>query len=131
MTIQDVLTAASQLSQEEQLQVAIHLLESLEQIPTENTEAIHVLTQTLTRRSLRITKTSDVMGGDACIANTRLPVWLFVSLRRQGATDTELLEAYPRLSETDLADAWIYAEAHAEEIENALKEQVAALEEVV
>lgn len=29
------------------------------------------------------------MGGDACIANTRLPVWLLVSLRQQSASDAE------------------------------------------
>ena len=96
----------------------------------EKADAIQILTQTLSRRSQGITKTPDVMGGDACIANTRLPVWLFVSLRRQGATDADLLEAYPHLSAADLVNVWAYADAHAEEIAIALQEQVAAMQEV-
>jgi len=111
MTVQDVLIAAKQLSRDERLQVLISLLESL-------------------RESQGITKTPEVLGGDACIANTRLPVWLFVSLRQQGATDADFLEAYPHLSAADLANVWHYADAHTEEIERALQEQEAALEEL-
>ncbi len=48
----------------------------------EKAEAIQILTRTLSNGSLGITKTPGVIGGDACIAKTRLPVWLFVSLRR-------------------------------------------------
>ncbi len=62
--------------------------------PTQKAEAIRILTQTLSNKSLGITKTPEVFGGDARIVNTRLPVWLFVSLRRQGAADTSLLMAF-------------------------------------
>ncbi len=96
---------------------------------TERADAIQILTQTLSRRSQGITKTLGVMGGDACIAHTRLPVWLFVSLRRQGATDANLLEAYPQLSAADLVNVWAYADAHPEEIAIALQEQEAAMQE--
>ncbi|MBE9143505.1 DUF433 domain-containing protein [Planktothrix mougeotii] len=89
----------------------------------EKAEVIQALTQTLSNGSLGITKTPGVMGGDACIANTRLPVWLFVSLRRQGATDAEILQLYPHLTAADLLNVWVYAEAYSEEIEQALKEQ--------
>jgi len=82
----------------------------------------------MTVQDVLITKIPGVMGGDACIANTRLPVWLFVSLRQQGATDADLLEAYPHLSVSDLANVWNYADAHAAEIAIALQEQAAALE---
>ncbi len=34
-----------------------------------------------------IQKTPGVCGGDACIRNTRIMVWLLVSLKRQGASD--------------------------------------------
>lgn len=57
MTVQDVLAAASQLSQEERLQVAIHLLESLRttySVPRKITESdpswkadLHPLVQSL------------------------------------------------------------------------------------
>lgn len=88
----------------------------------EKAEVIQALTQTLSNGSRGIIKTPGVIGGDACIANTRLPVWLFVSLRRQGATDAEILQLYPHLT-ADLLNIWVYAEAYSEEIEQALKEQ--------
>lgn len=38
-----------------------------------------------------ITKTLGVCGGEACIGNTRIPVWLLVSFRHQDSSDAELL----------------------------------------
>lgn len=106
------------------LQAQLHAL-----TPTERADAIQILTQTLSNRSQGITKTSGVMGGDACIANTRLPVWLFVSLRHRGATDADLLEAYPHLVAADLVNVWAYADAYSEEIATALQEQEAAVQD--
>ena len=106
----------------QELQTQLHAL-----TPTEKADAIQILTQTLSSRSQGIAKVSGVMGGDACIANTRLPVWLFVSLRQQGASDAELLEAYPHLTAADLVNVWAYADAHPEEIAIALQEQDAAM----
>lgn len=97
----------------------------------EKADAISLLTQTLSSASQGITKMPGVMGGDACIANTRLPVWLFVSFRCQGATDATFLEAYPQLTAADLVNVWAYADAHPEEIAIALREQEAAMEEDV
>ena len=93
----------------------------------EKAEAIQTLTQTLSNGSKGITKIPGVMGGDACIANTRLPVWLFVSLRLQGATDAEILQLYPHLTAADLVNVWAYADANLEEIEQALQEQEASM----
>jgi uncharacterized protein (DUF433 family) len=89
--------------------------------------AIEFLLQTLSKGSQGITKTPGVCGGDACIDGTRLPVWLFVSLRSQGATDAELLQFYPHLSAADLVNVWAYAEAHPDEIETALQEEAEAM----
>lgn len=97
--------------------------------PTEKAEAIQILTKTLSSGSLGITKTPGVMGGDACISKTRLPVWLFVSLRRQGGSDAQLLKFYPHISAADLVNVWAYADAHPEEIETALREQDEAMQE--
>lgn len=91
--------------------------------PTEKAEALQILTQGLSHGSRRIVKTPGVMGGDACLDRTRLPVWLFVSLRRQGANDAELFNNYPQLTAADLVNVWAYAEAHPDEIEAALAEQ--------
>jgi uncharacterized protein (DUF433 family) len=95
--------------------------------PAEKAEAIQILTQTVSNGSRGITKTPGVCGGGACIANTRLPVWLFVSLRRQGATDAEILQRYPDINAADLVNVWAYAEGNQEEIEIALREQEEAM----
>ena len=77
-------------------------------------------------RPAAITHTPDVCGGDACLAGTRIPVWLLLSLRRQGASDAELLQFYPHLSATDLLLAQAYAIAYPEEMEAALQRQAIA-----
>lgn len=91
--------------------------------PTGKAEAIQLLTRHLSSGSQGVNKTPNVMGGDACIANTRIPVWLFVSLRQQGANDAELLENHPQLTAADLVNVWAYADAHPDEISTALREQ--------
>src|SRR5437764_9443175 len=67
-----------------------------------------------------IRKTPGVCGGDACIRETRIMVWLLVALKRQGLTDATLLENYPGLTGRDLEAAWEYARLHPEEIEEAI-----------
>jgi uncharacterized protein (DUF433 family) len=67
-----------------------------------------------------IRKTPDVCGGDACIRETRIMVWLLVALERQGMTDAELIENYPGLTGDDLRAAWEYARLHPEEVEEAI-----------
>ncbi|MBZ8181635.1 MAG: DUF433 domain-containing protein [Oscillatoria sp. PMC 1051.18] len=90
---------------------------------SEKAEIMQILTESLSNGSSGITKTPGVVGGDACIAKTRIPVWMLVSLRRQGSTDAELLYFYPQLNAIDLVNAWAYAEAFTEEIEKALQQQ--------
>jgi len=70
--------------------------------------------------------TPEVAGADACIARTRIPVWLLVDLRRQGASEAEILRSYPGLSAQDLANAWGYARANPGEIDRAIHENEAA-----
>ncbi len=99
--------------------------------PIEKAQVLQLLLQTSSTTSRSITKTAGVMGGDACLANTRLPVWLFVDLHNQGATDADILKLYPHLSAADLVNVWVYAHANPEEIEKALQEQEAAMQEPV
>jgi len=73
-----------------------------------------------------IVSTPDVCGGDPCIIRTRIPVRLLESLRRQGATDGQILEAYPQLRAQDLVNAWAYVNAHPEEINRQIAEQESA-----
>ncbi len=44
-----------------------------------------------------IRKTPDVLGGDACIRNTRIAVWMLVLARRFGMADDVLLTRYDPL----------------------------------
>lgn len=67
-----------------------------------------------------INKTPGVMGGDACIRETRIPVWLLVSYQRSGLSEAKILDNYPSLSAVDLANAWSYAQTYANEIEAAI-----------
>jgi uncharacterized protein (DUF433 family) len=67
-----------------------------------------------------INKTPKVVGGNARIRNTRIPVWSLVQSRQMGATDLEILEAYPELTQTDLINAWFYAETFPSEIDRVI-----------
>jgi type III restriction enzyme len=70
-----------------------------------------------------IQHTPGVCGGEACVRQTRMPVWTLISLRAQGATDPEILIDYPGLTATDLEAAWAYYQSYREEIEQALASQ--------
>ncbi|NMF83705.1 DUF433 domain-containing protein [Nodosilinea sp. P-1105] len=94
--------------------------------PEEKAEAVQFLVQSLGDVWPGIEKTPGVVGGDACITGTRIPVWDLVQYRRMGASDAKILEAYPQLTATNLTHAWQYAEAHATEIELAIQHNEAA-----
>lgn len=70
----------------------------------------------------RIWKRPDICGGNACIRDHRIPVWGLVGYRRLGASDAEILRAYPSLTPADLEAAWEYAAAHREEIDTAIRQ---------
>ena len=75
-----------------------------------------------------ISKNADRCGGDACIRETRIPVWVLVGYRRLGSSDTEILQWYPGLTPADLEAAWEYADANAEEIDRLIRENEAGEE---
>ncbi|GAB4203497.1 MAG: DUF433 domain-containing protein [Coleofasciculaceae cyanobacterium] len=89
--------------------------------PAQKAEIIQLLSQSLANTWQGINKTPGVMGGDACIRQTRIPVWLLVSYRRLGLSEAKILDNYPTLSAADLANAWTYAEAYPNEIEAAIQ----------
>ncbi|MGH9610208.1 MAG: DUF433 domain-containing protein [Bryobacteraceae bacterium] len=68
----------------------------------------------------------DVCGGEPCIVRTRIPVWLLEQARRLGASEQELLAAYPSLRAEDLVNAWAYARSHAAEIKRQIRENETA-----
>mgnify|MGYP001382573977 CR=1 FL=1 len=108
MTLKEIEQGISSLSQAEKLQVLQTLFFSL----TDSWPAIE--------------RTPDVVGGDACIVRTRIPVWALVEYRRLGWSDAQILESFPTLRQADLDQAWAYAAVHPAEIERALREQEAA-----
>jgi uncharacterized protein (DUF433 family) len=65
-----------------------------------------------------IRKTPGVMGGAACIRQTRISVWILVSLSQQGMDEIELLESYPGLTILDLWAAQTYYKANRQEIDD-------------
>ena len=112
-------------------QIAFMTIQELEtQISTLNSAdkaaVIEILLQTLSTGSLGIKKTPGLCGGDACVGNTRIQVWVLVGYRRLGCSDAELFKCYPHLTAADLVNAWAYADAYPEEIETAIRENEAA-----
>ena len=67
-----------------------------------------------------VSKKPGRSGGEACVRDTRMPVWSLVSYRRNGATDDRILEAYPSLTAADLEAAFAYAAANPLEIDRAV-----------
>jgi uncharacterized protein (DUF433 family) len=54
--------------------------------------------------------------------NTRFPVWGLESFHRLGMNESRLLDNYPTLTATDLANTWAYAAAFPDKIEIAIGE---------
>jgi uncharacterized protein (DUF433 family) len=70
-----------------------------------------------------IQKTPGVIGGDACIRDTRIAVWMLVDARNLGMSDERIRDRYePPLTQVDLDAAWNYYEQHPDEIELAIEE---------
>jgi uncharacterized protein (DUF433 family) len=67
-----------------------------------------------------VRKTPSVCGGEACIRDSRIMVWLLVSLLRLGMTDAEVLSNYPTLTTADLDAARAYYRQHPDEIDEAI-----------
>ena len=106
------------------LQAAKKLLETLP--PEERTQLFEWVIHDRTDTSLGIETTAGVCGGAACLAETRIPVWLLEQYRRSGASDAELLHSYPSLRAEDLVHAWAYVRSHRNEIERHIQENEAA-----
>jgi uncharacterized protein (DUF433 family) len=73
-------------------------------------------------------KVPNRQGGDACVRDTRIPVWVLENYRRLGMSDDSLLRAYPSLTGADLEVAWAYVAANQEEIDRAIRENEAGEE---
>ena len=70
--------------------------------------------------------TPGISGGEPRIAGTRIPVWVLEQARRLGMSEADLLQAYPTLRAQDLANAWAFVRAHADEIDRQIRDNEAA-----
>ena len=70
--------------------------------------------------------TDGVVGGEPCIARTRIPVWTLEQARRSGASEAELLRSFPGLRAEDLANAWAYVRTHRDQIDAQIRDNEAA-----
>lgn len=57
----------------------------------------------------RVTFNKDVMGGQACIRNIRIPVATIVKLIASGKTAPEIVKEYPDLEAEDVHQSLLYA----------------------
>jgi uncharacterized protein (DUF433 family) len=89
--------------------------------PAEKERVIQLLTHSLVSIQPEIAKPLETSSGEARIANTQIAIWELVNAQDLGCSDRDLLQIYPQLTESDLATAWDYAEAHPEEIMLALQ----------
>ena len=89
----------------------------------ERSNLIQFLTHSLEAPWQGIHKTPGVMGGEACVQETRIPVWLLVSYTRLGLSEAKLLDNYPTLTARNLVNAWSYASAYTDEIDRAIAQQ--------
>jgi uncharacterized protein (DUF433 family) len=69
---------------------------------------------------------SSVQGGEPVVAGTRIPVRAVVVAWQEYGDEKMVLEAYPRLSATTLAEALAYYEAHRSEIDENIRAQADA-----
>jgi uncharacterized protein (DUF433 family) len=86
--------------------------------------------EVLRRDNSWIQKTPNVCGGDACVRNTRIAVWMVVECRRLGMSDERIRTQYdPPLTQADLDAAWAYHEQCHDEIEEAIRLNDEAMDE--
>ena len=64
----------------------------------------------------------SICGGEPYTLRTRIPVWLLAQARHLGASEADLLHAYPTLRAQDLTNAWSFSRAHKDEIEQQIRE---------
>lgn len=81
---------------------------------------------------IAIKKTPDVCGGDACIGDRRIMVWLLVEYRRLGMSDERIMSDFdPPLTQADLEAAWEYCAQNRDEIDTAIDENQRVMHEEV
>lgn len=68
-----------------------------------------------------ITYKTNVCGGCAIVVNSRLPVWVVADAMKAGQTDTEMIEAWPRLTCELLGEIRSFYFSHRAEIDSDIR----------
>ncbi len=89
--------------------------------PGEKAQVLQWIARDLGNASPGVETTPDVLGGDACIVRTRIPVWLLVQAQQLGSSEADILLGFPILSAEDLTNAWAYYRAHKVEVEQQIR----------
>jgi uncharacterized protein (DUF433 family) len=87
----------------------------------EKAELVQKLVREIVNAWPGIEKLPGVVGGDACVVRTRIPVWSLENYRRLGWSEAEILENFPSLRAADLVNAWAYGDSHQDEINQAIR----------
>jgi uncharacterized protein (DUF433 family) len=94
--------------------------------PAEKAQLMQTVARDLDGAFPGIEHRPGVAGGAACIARTRIPVWVLEQARRLGTREADLLLAYPSLHAEDLVNAWAYVRVHRDEIDSDIEENESA-----
>lgn len=95
-------------------------------LPAEKAQVLQWVARDLGEAFPGIDSSPEVCGGEPRIVRTRIPVWTLVQARRLGVSEAELLQSYPSLRAEDLTNAWAYARAHIDEIEQQIMDNETA-----
>ena len=106
------------------IQAAEHLLSTMTR--AEKAQLLQWLVRDIGNAFPGIDSTPQICGGEPRIVRTRIPIWVLVQFRNQGASEADLLQSYPTLRAEDLTNAWAYYRAHKREIDKQIIENEAA-----
>ncbi|HLF27706.1 MAG TPA: DUF433 domain-containing protein [Anaerolineae bacterium] len=96
----------------------------VEQLARTRQQSVEEIIDEITSQpSQHIERRPGVQGGDACIAGTRIPVWVLAAMHKQGDTVEDVLEAYPDLSAAQVHAAFSYYYDHRAEIDAVIATQ--------
>jgi len=91
--------------------------------PAEKVELISEVRKDIDRTFPGIESKPGVCGGSARVRSTRIAVWLLVGLRRDGVPDDRIVSHFGpgTIDHSDLSNAWAYAAAHPDEIDEEIR----------
>jgi len=101
-----------------------HTYKQVERLARTRQQSVEeIIDEIASQPSQHIERRPGVQGGDACIAGTRIPVWVLAAMHKQGDTVEDVLEAYPNLTAAQVHAALSYYYDHRAEIDAVIAAQ--------